>query len=124
MARRGKRAADSRGGGDIRSGIGGSKKQISWWCCCSLLENTESSGGGEKDGSANPAWPPGGIPEHHTCLGVWPTPTAQVWRRSGRMIRIRCLIRIAVGWKVLLERSEGKPTKNDEARGVKFGSTS
>lgn len=59
MARRGKRAADSRGGGDIRSGAGGSKKWISGRCCCLLLENRESSGGGEKDGSAKAAWPPG-----------------------------------------------------------------
>lgn len=65
-----------------------------------------------------------GYPGASHGLGVRPMPTAQVWRRSRRMVRIRCLIRIAVGWKVLSERSKGKPTKKDQARGVQFGSMS
>lgn len=40
------------------------------------------------------------------------------------MIRIRCLVRITAGWKVLSERPERKSTKKDQARSVKFGNMS
>lgn len=56
MAPRGKRVADSGGGGKIRSSNGGSKKQINWLWGCLVLENRLGPGvqgeeGGERRSS-------------------------------------------------------------------------
>lgn len=83
-------ATDSRGGGEIRGGNGGSEKQINWWSCqfAHGRQRRPRALGEErkmdqlKDGS-------GGMKEHHTWLGVCPNQTVQAWRRRARMGRIR-----------------------------------
>ena len=109
MAWSGKGAADSRGGGEIRSVKGGGQKQINWRAAvCSW--QTEMARGEERDG-----WAKTGC-----LLGVfrsftpgWANQTVQVWSRG--MIKIRCLVRNTEGEKVIPKRSETKSTKKGQA---------
>lgn len=65
--------ADSRGGGKIRCGNAGSKKQTNWWWCCLLLENRHDHGwGGGGSGREGKMYELKSCELREVCRGVAP----------------------------------------------------
>ena len=109
MAWSGKGAADSRGGGEIRSVKGGGQKQINW-CAAFCSWHTEMAIGEERDGWAKTGCPLGVF---RSLTPGWANQTVQAWSRG--MIKIRRLVRNTEGEKVISKRSEAKSTKKGQA---------